>query len=296
MKKALRILLAVCMMALLSGCGMEKQSMELNYGEEKKIVLQKEADGIEWASSDEAVAAVYNGTVKAAGPGEAVVTAQKNGKAVAEITVSVNLVDITAILFSQKNIELKPGNSFQQKYTLIPDNASDYGLSWKSANPEVAEVDDNGTIWALSPGTTTVVCSTPDGIMETCEVVVKDLTTIDYLNENEKILFDGIVTYFLPNFINPSSVRIQKIEFVRPQGATENHDEELNLWLTIQSTNTSGRTNVAEYWAIYDKEKCTWWASQNGVDMTYDLFKEESTQLSVSMINAALGEYWINHK
>lgn len=297
MKRVLCVLLAVCMTVLLCACGMEKQTVELNYGEEQRVELKKAYEEIEWTSSDEKVASVSNGVVKATAPGEAVLTANKDGKAVAEITVSVKLVDITAILFSQKNMEIEAEETVQQQYTLLPDNASDYGLSWKSANTEIAEVDANGNIRGVAPGTTTIVCSTSNGIMDTCEVVVKEPSDIEQLNDDEKWLFDVMVAKFLPSFYNAPAARIRKIEDVIE---TEDHTESMILAVNIQGTNKMGGTLFKDYTILCKKDMSeSVYLPCFTEDGLFNRSKDNSwvvsTKLDPAKINAALEEYWDNN-
>lgn len=297
MKKGLCILLAVCMMLLLCACAVEKQTLELNYGQEQKAELKKAYEGLAWASSDDKIAVVSGDTIKAVGPGEAVLTAQKDGKAVAELSVSVKLVDITAILFSQKNIELKVDDSVQQTYTLIPDQASDYGLSWKSANPDVADVDADGNIRGVAPGTTTIVCSTPNGILDTCEVVVKAPSAIEQLNEDEKYLFEFMVQRFLPSFYNAPAARVRRIE---DMNKTENHETGMILLVNIQGTNKFGGTLNKDYMMVFDKQNASKSSylpcmTENGLfdrSKGTDDLMVDSTKLDPAKINAALEEYW----
>lgn len=297
MKRFIVLLLVLCMAMTFCACGMEKQTLELNYGEEQKIELKKEYDVIKWVSSDEKIATVSNGTVKATAPGEAVLTADKDGKAVAEITVSVKLIDITAILFSQKNIELEVEENIQQQYTLLPDNASDYGLSWKSANTDIAEVDTNGNIRGVAPGTTTIVCSTSNGIMDTCEVVVKEPSAIEQLNEDEKWLFDVMVEKFLPSFYNAPAARIRKIEDVIE---TEDHTRNMFLAVNIQGTNKMGGTLFKDYTILCEEDiSKSVYLPCFTKDGLFDRSKGNSwvvsTKLDPAKINAALEEYWDNN-
>ena len=238
MKRIIALLLAVIICLSLCACGAERQSIEINYGAEHTIELKKQQEGIVWETANPDIVAVQNGTVQGIAPGSAVVTATIDGKSVAEISITVNLVDITAILFSQKNIEIKMEESVRLQYVLMPDNASDYGLSWKSANTEIAEVDEKGNVRAIAPGTTTIVCSTANGILDTCEVTVKEPSAIEQLNEYEKWLFDVMIEKFLPSFYNVSAARIRKIESWWNE--TEDYSEKMYLLVNMQGPNRFG--------------------------------------------------------
>lgn len=296
MKKIISLVLAFVMCLSLCACGAEKQTVEINYGEEHTIELKKQQEGIVWETANSDIVTVQDGIVTGIAPGNAVVTATKDGKSIAEISVSVNLVDITAILFSQKNVEIELEESMQLQYVLMPDNASDYGLSWKSANTEIAEVDDNGNIRAVAPGTTTIVCSTPNGILDTCEVVVKEPSAIEQLNEYEKWMFDVMIEKFLPSFYNAPAARIRKIESW--WNDTEDYSEKMYLLVNMQGTNRFGGTTYKDYVIMCEKDM----AKSSYIPMFTDdgLYNRskgstgltESTKLDYTKINAALEEYW----
>jgi len=292
MKKIIAICLAFAMMLPLCACGIETQTIELNYGEERKIELNKQYDDIAWASSDENIATIQNGTVCGIGPGEVVLTASKDGKTVAEIFASVNLIDITAILFSQKNIEIEIDETVQQKYTLMPDNASDYGLIWKSANTDIAEVDEQGNIRAISPGTTTIVCSSANGVIDTCEVVVKEPSAIEQLNEEETKVFEEYIKN-IQSFYNAPAARIKALISIEKQGdkiGTPYTAEEV-LITNIQGTNRLGGTLFKYYLGVAGFE------IPNQDFMTKKIeginyIEIPSEFMDIGKINAAIEEYW----
>lgn len=293
-KRIIALSLAILLCISLCACGVEKQTIEINYGEQYTIELKKQQDGIEWETTNPDIVTVQNGTVTAIAPGNAVATASKDGKNVAEISITVNLVDIAAIFFSQKNLELEADDSVQLQYVLIPDNASDYGLSWKSANSQIAEVDDRGNIRAIAPGTTTIVCSTSNGILDTCEVVVKKPSAIEQLNEYEKWLFDFMVAKFLPSFYNAPAARIRKIEtFFGNEDFTNN----MMLGINVQGTNKLGGTLNKDYTILCKRNMADSFylpcVTENGLfDRSNGSTLTPCTKLDPAKINAALEEYW----
>ena len=92
MNKGISLVLALVMCLSLCACGAEKQTVEINYGEECTIELKKQQEGIVWETDNPDIVNVQNGTVTGIAPGNAIVTATKDGKTVAEITVSVNIM------------------------------------------------------------------------------------------------------------------------------------------------------------------------------------------------------------
>ena len=113
MKKVISLILALVMCLPLCACGAEKLTVEINYGEEYTIELKEQQEGIVWETENPDIVTVRNGIVTGIAPGNAIVTAAKDGKTVAEISVSVNIIDISAILLSQKNVEIELEESMQ---------------------------------------------------------------------------------------------------------------------------------------------------------------------------------------
>lgn len=59
--------------------------------------------------------------------------------------------------------------------TVLPDNTSNKKIVWSTSNSEVASVDENGLVTALTAGTTTITATTTDGsnLSASCEVTVE---------------------------------------------------------------------------------------------------------------------------
>ena len=130
------------------------------------------------------------------------VTAKKNGTATitckatdgsgvtasCKVTVkshveSVKLNATSASVYTRKSMKLKA--------TVLPSNAADKSVTWKSLNTRVATVDSNGLVSAVGAGKAKIVCTTKDGSKTaTCLVTVTspvDVTMIS-LNVSAKTL------------------------------------------------------------------------------------------------------------
>ena len=118
-----------------------------------------------WESSDTGVATVNNGTVKAVDVGRTTITCStilEDGtelKALTEINV---IIQIKNIKFHTSKISLNVGSTYAIEYTVVPDNASDISLEWSSSNPDIAIVDQRGTVTTLSTGNVTITGKTRD--------------------------------------------------------------------------------------------------------------------------------------
>ena len=70
--------------------------------------------------------------------------------------------------FEQSVYNMKTGDKLQLEVNKTPENAwiSQPSGTWKSSNPEVAEVDWDGVVRAMSEGETTITCSVQEGCLE----------------------------------------------------------------------------------------------------------------------------------
>ena len=103
-----------------------------------------------------------------------------------------------SISLDKTSLTLNVGDEYTLKATSTGE------ITWFSSNEEVATVDTNGNIKALSVGNTTISAKTNDAIA-TCEVIVKEkeivtLASISTSNQktkfnlNESFVYDGICT------------------------------------------------------------------------------------------------------
>ena len=113
-----------------------------------------------WKSSDTGVAAVENdGSITAKKAGTAVITlTEKNSRKQTAVTITVSDVLATSLrITNTKELKnLSVGSTTTAKATVTPGNTSKKKLIWKSSNPRVASVDQNGTIRVLAGGSATI--------------------------------------------------------------------------------------------------------------------------------------------
>lgn len=204
-----------------------------------------------------------------------------------EESVQEEKTEITAVFLAQGALNLEVGERFQQNCTVIPEEADMSGLSWKSANSEIATVTADGLIEGIAPGTTTIICASSGTAMDTCEVTVKAPSAIEQLNEKEKTLFNYMVEEMLSSFYNASAVRIRKIY------DTNNNKDGDTIWsviLDIQGTNPAGGTIYKIYGLIYfTKNNSFLCLEAPNADLSHPM---SDSVMSASKINSALEEYW----
>lgn len=187
---------------------------------------------IAWTSSNENVLTVdENGLVTTHGAGQATVSYKVAQTGLSnywtgelQYTVTVNdTVPMTGINVHYQG-NLRPGEQEQLTYTLTPADANNETVTWQSSNTEVATIDANGVVHALSAGT----------------------TTISYVarQKNESNYWTGHFDYTVLPAIEPTSISFFQSQIYVQSGANQQLDVEImpenttDLSLTWSSSNT----------------------------------------------------------
>ena len=157
---------------------LDKNTIEMNVGQtETLIATVSPADAtnntIEWSSSDENVVTVEDGIVTAASPGTATitVTTQDGGYTDSCIVTVLDTQPVTSVSISSHEETLAVNDNVTLTATVLPDNATYPTVTWSTSNENVATVNQNGQVTAVSPGTATIT-ATADGQSDTCTVTV----------------------------------------------------------------------------------------------------------------------------
>lgn len=150
-----------------------------------------------YASSDESVATVdESGNVTAVGVGECTITTTivadttataedagvdsemlvvpENAKAETKVTVGKAIESIT--LDSNEGV-LSVGGTHTIKATVVPEDATNKAITWKSSDESIATVDAEGNVTAKGTGNVTITAVNSDGdVSSTYELTVKAVT------------------------------------------------------------------------------------------------------------------------
>ena len=141
---------------------LNKSSMTLEEGKSETLEVTFSPEGssgdVTWDSSDKTVATVAGGSVTAVKAGEAIITANCNGKtAQCTVTVTAKPVEVQDISIATKKDVMVVGEKFKFAATLDPTNATIQTITW-SANPsDVAAVSADGEVTAIKAGTATIM-------------------------------------------------------------------------------------------------------------------------------------------
>ena len=155
-------------------------NIEMNIGDTQKInVTTTPTEGLiedlEYTSGSPAIATVgADGNVKGIAEGTAVITIRGKNSGVSTtctIKVTPKVTKITKITAS--DLTLEPGKTGKLSVTIEPTNQTE-GVTYTSGTQSVATVGEDGTVNALTEGTTIItVKGKVSGVSTTCRVTVK---------------------------------------------------------------------------------------------------------------------------
>ena len=123
---------------------------------------------LEWKSSDTSVATVdASGVVTGLKQGTVTITAiAKDGSNKAgscQVTVTAPPVRVTSVSLDKTALTVEVRTTATLTATAKPDDATNKKVTWESADPAIATVDENGVVTGVSTGTTTITATAKDG-------------------------------------------------------------------------------------------------------------------------------------
>ncbi len=165
------------------GVTIDESSITLVVGGNQTLVATvtpADADdkSVTWSSSNSSVAIVTDGVVTAVSPGTAtitVTTVDGGYTATCQVTVEAAEVHVNGVSLDRSEMTLVEGQTGSLVATVSPGNATDKSVTWSVDDDSVVNVDQNGGVTAVSPGTATVTVTTVDGgYTATCQVTVEE--------------------------------------------------------------------------------------------------------------------------
>ena len=171
-----------------SSISLNKENLELVEGNSETLTATVSPNDatdktVSWASSNDAVATVKDGTVSAVKEGEATITAKAGEKtASCKVVVAKKIIPVESIELNKTVLELKKGESSTLTATVLPTNATNPEVSWSSSNSDIAKVDQNGKINAIAGGEAIISAKAGDKSTE-CKVSVSVQATSVSLNK-----------------------------------------------------------------------------------------------------------------
>ena len=177
------------------GVTLDQEELILNVGQIQRLIatiLPADANNQEmvWNSSDLSVVTVDgSGNVNALHTGTAVITVTTvDGYFTASCNITVRNF-VSEIIFENEGCDLEQGKMLQLNPSFIPEDADTPVLTWSSSNPEIALVDANGNVTAVSLGDAVITVTTENGITASYNIHVIELEI-----PIEKIVVESIYT------------------------------------------------------------------------------------------------------
>ena len=129
-----------------------------------------------WTTSDPKVATVTNGAVRGVGTGTCEIMAEAaDGSGVSASCQVVVVQEVTAIRSAVNRYVVFEGDSVKLSLSVLPEDATNKNVNYSSENPDIAAVDESGTVTGKGTGTGSILVTAADGSGKTarCSVLVE---------------------------------------------------------------------------------------------------------------------------
>lgn len=139
-----------------------------------------------WSSSDDEIAKVEDGKVTAIKPGKVRIIAVAEDNEMVSDFCDFDIIQPTiGIELNYSSYIFKSiGDLLQLEANIIPEDATNKKVNWKSSNESVCIVS-NGMVVAVANGTAVIIATTEDGgYLATCTITVKDATGVRTINNS----------------------------------------------------------------------------------------------------------------
>ena len=169
--------------ALVSAIAMSEPTLSLNSGATAQLTVSVTppdalSTSVVWSSSNETVATVdQNGLVTAVAGGTCTITATATDVSGKTATCEVTVIQlVTSIELSQTSVVLEKDAVVRLTATVLPVNASNKNIVWKSDNESVAGVIQGAVVAMGGYGTAIITCEAADGsgIKAICSIFVPE--------------------------------------------------------------------------------------------------------------------------
>lgn len=133
---------------------------------------------VNWASSNTDVATVSNtGLVTAIAAGNATITATTEDGNLSDactVTVEIPVIAVASVELNSHTLKLETNNTHQLVANVLPENATNKYVRWASSNLDIATVNADGIVTAISKGDVIITVTTEDGdLSDSCTVTVE---------------------------------------------------------------------------------------------------------------------------
>ena len=160
-----------------TGVTLSDTELTINRGQSYQLTYSVEppnfTDMVVWRTTDSSVVTVEDGLVKAVSTGTATVLLNVGENASATCVVTV-VQPVTSIYLNYSRLTMDVLDTIQLTANVRPDDAFNPSVVWRSSDPSVASVDENGLVTTHKAGTAAITVEAVDGSGEsdTCEITV----------------------------------------------------------------------------------------------------------------------------
>ena len=96
----------------------------------------------------------------------------RKGNMTVSYTITVKAIPVTKVTLDQSSLFMERGDTQTLKAEILPSNATDQDIEWSSDNDDVATVDQNGKVRAISNGKANIIAKAANGVKAVCAVMV----------------------------------------------------------------------------------------------------------------------------
>ncbi len=180
-------------------CTMALGTYQLSYE------ILPEGDGVNrevtWESSNTDIATVdQKGLVTFVRPGKVTIICKTKDTGVEGTNQLIDTCEFTIerpvseVKLDYNEVNLKIDETFRLTAIVLPEDATNKKLIWKSSDDTVAKVDETGNITAVGAGSATIMCQSADsGVFDYCNVSVYQPVTGIKLNNHEMSVRKGTI-------------------------------------------------------------------------------------------------------
>lgn len=179
---------------------------------------------LNWATSDDSIVTVdQKGEIKGIAPGQAIITvvSQDGGfKDNCTVTVKENksIIPVEGLCWSatgtsRMDIHVAKGANGTLSACVVPDNATNQGISWQSSDSNILTVSQDGSYKALENGDAVIIATSVDGgFTAICDVVIsQDAAGITM--DKTTLVMEEFEQQRLEATITPADTRDKTIEW-----------------------------------------------------------------------------------
>ena len=180
-----------------TGVSLNRDEITLTPGKEAVLKAKVRPSGasdksVTWRSSNSKVASVNSkGVVTAKKAGEAEITVKtKDGSFRDSCTVYVEVYP-TSLRLKKDSYTVKTEKSVRIGYTILPADATEKSLTWRSSNRKIATVNSKGVVTGVKGGKVTITAKTVNGIKASCTVTVVQAPSKVSLSASSLSVYEG---------------------------------------------------------------------------------------------------------